>query len=152
MRGKKYLVLLTGVVQGLLSIGLGVYIDRHHASASNTPSLPVVIILMTLLALVNEIANGANFSLVPHCNPSSNGSMTGIVGAMGNLGGIFFAFVWRYQPQPFGRAFWIAGVVTIVRGRPYASQYRAHRTHYRTDCQCSSYRDKGTVPEWIQAE
>ncbi|KAI0804812.1 major facilitator superfamily domain-containing protein [Irpex lacteus] len=114
VRGKKYLVLLTGVIQGLFSIGLGVYIDHHHDSASNTPSLAVVITLMTLLALVNEIVNGANFSLVPHCNSRSNGSMTGIVGAMGNLGGVFFALVWRYQPQPFGRAFWISGAITIA--------------------------------------
>ncbi|KAI0086011.1 major facilitator superfamily domain-containing protein [Irpex rosettiformis] len=114
--GRKHLVLLAGVAQGLLSIGLGVYIDRHHhVSASSTPSLAVTIILLVLVALVNEIANGANFSLVPHCNPNSNGFMTGIVGAAGNLGGVWFALMWRYQPQPFGRAFWIAGVVTVVR-------------------------------------
>ena len=112
--GKNYLVLLTGVLQGLLSIGIGVYID-HNVSDAMTPPLPTIIALIVLVALFDEMANGANFSLVPHCNPDSNGFVTGIVGAMGNLGGIWFALVWRYQPHPFGRAFWIAGVISMVR-------------------------------------
>ena len=101
-------------MQGLLSIGIGVYID-HNVSDAKTPPLPTIIALIVLVALFDEMANGANFSLVPHCNPDSNGFVTGIVGAMGNLGGIWFALVWRYQPHPFGRAFWIAGVISMVR-------------------------------------
>lgn len=106
--GKKYLVLALGVLQGALSLAWGLYLDRHAAS------LAVVIVLMILTAAVDELGNGANFSLVPHCNPSSNGVMTGIVGAMGNLGGVWFALMFRFQPSPFGKAFWIAGVVTMV--------------------------------------
>ena len=101
-------------MQGLLSVGIGVYID-HNISGAMTPPLPTTIALIVLVALFDEMANGANFSLVPHCNPDSNGFVTGIVGAMGNLGGIWFALVWRYQPHPFGRAFWIAGVISMVR-------------------------------------
>lgn len=41
-------------------------------------------------------------------------SQTGLVGAMGNLGGIWFALLFRYKPRPFGEAFWIAGVVSVV--------------------------------------
>ena len=33
---------------------------------------------------------------------------------MGNLGGVWFALMFRYQPKPFGKAFWIAGTVSIV--------------------------------------
>lgn len=90
---------------------------------------------MVILATIDEIGNGANFSLVPHCNPKSNGFMvrslcflfvslflipitvcgqTGLVGAMGNLGGVWFALMFRFQPTPFGKTFWIAGTVTIV--------------------------------------
>lgn len=29
----------------------------------------VIIILIIILAMANEAANGVNFSLVPHCNP-----------------------------------------------------------------------------------
>ncbi|OCH89835.1 nitrate transporter [Obba rivulosa] len=107
--GKKYLTLTCGAIQGVISIGLGVYIDRH-----DNPKLAVVVVLFIIVAIFNEIANGANFSLVPHCNPNSNGFMTGIVGAMGNMGGVFYAIIFRFQPKPFGKAFWISGILTIV--------------------------------------
>lgn len=49
--------------------------------------------LIALMAIFCEMANGANFSLVPHCNPFNNGVMSGLVGGFGNLGGIFFALI-----------------------------------------------------------
>ncbi|KAF9239852.1 major facilitator superfamily domain-containing protein [Melanogaster broomeanus] len=107
--GKKYLMIALGVAQGLLSLGLGVYIDKH-----SEPSLTIIIVLFIILAMANEAANGANFSLVPHCNPCSNGFMTGIVGAMGNVGGVIFALVFRYQPAPAGRAFLTSGIIAMV--------------------------------------
>lgn len=73
-----------------------------------------MIVLMILTASFDELANGANFALVPHCNPGSNGIMTGIVGALGNAGGVFFALIFRFQATPLGRAFWISGIVTMV--------------------------------------
>jgi len=106
--GKKYLMISLGVAQGLVSVGLGVYIDsRDH------PSLAAIIGLIVILAMANEAANGVNFSLVPHCNPCSNGFMSGIVGAMGNMGGIIFALIFRFQPAPIGKAFWISGIIAL---------------------------------------
>lgn len=107
--GKKYLMIGLGVVQGLLSLGLGFYLDNYHH-----PPMAEVIVLLVVLAIANEATNGVNFSLVPHCNPSSNGFMNGIVGGMGSLGGIVFALVWRLQPSPVGRPFWICGIIAIV--------------------------------------
>jgi NNP family nitrate/nitrite transporter-like MFS transporter len=106
--GKKYLTIACGVVQGLFSVGLGLYIDSHPH-----PSLAVIIVIFVILALFNEVANGVNFSLVPHCNPNSNGFMTGIVGGMGNLGGVLFAIIFRFAPSPSGKAFWISGVIAV---------------------------------------
>ncbi|KAH7886819.1 major facilitator superfamily domain-containing protein [Phlebopus sp. FC_14] len=106
--GKKYLMISLGIVQGLFSLGLGLYIDGRAK-----PDLSIIIVLFSILAVINEAANGVNFSLVPHCNPYSNGFMSGIVGAMGNLGGIVFALVWRFQPVPAGKAFWISGVLAM---------------------------------------
>ncbi|KAL4248389.1 Nitrate/nitrite transporter [Abortiporus biennis] len=106
--GKKYLTLSLGIIQGCLSLGLGFYVDsKEH------PSLAIVIVLFTITAIFNEAGNGANFSLVPHCNPNSNGLMSGLVGAMGNLGGIIFALIFRFQPVPLGKAFWISGILSI---------------------------------------
>ncbi|KAG8731697.1 hypothetical protein FRC10_001569 [Ceratobasidium sp. 414] len=89
--GKKYFMLLCGFVEVATVIGIFV-----------------------VMAIFNEAGCGANFALVPHCNPYSNGLMSGIVGSMGNLGGIFFALVFRFQPAPLGKAFWICGIVIMV--------------------------------------
>lgn len=39
--------------------------------------------------------------------------MSGIVGGFGNLGGIIFALVFRFQPAT-GKAFWIIGAMSIA--------------------------------------
>jgi nitrate/nitrite transporter NarK len=39
---------------------------------------------------------------------------SGIVGGMGNLGGIVCALVFRLQPVPIGKAFWITGIIAMV--------------------------------------
>jgi len=81
--GKKYLMIFLGIAQGLLSLGIGVYIDNNHPSSCKHIFLSlwllckmltrnivtVVIVLIIILAMANEAANGVNFSLVPHCNP-----------------------------------------------------------------------------------
>ncbi|KAK7058497.1 hypothetical protein VNI00_002131 [Paramarasmius palmivorus] len=106
--GKKYLTIACGLLQGVLSLAWGFYIDSRP-----DPSLGIFILLMILCAIFNEAGNGANFALVPHCNPNSNGSMSGLVGAAGNGGGLIFALIFRFQPSPLGKAFWISGIVAI---------------------------------------
>lgn len=85
--GKKYLMIFCGIAQGLLSLGLGVYIDSHsHPSCKHTcfrvlfqtltrSIVAVIIVLIVILAMANEAANGVNFSLVPHCNPCKSKSL-----------------------------------------------------------------------------
>lgn len=68
-----------------------------------------------LMAVFCELANGANFALVPHCNSFNNGVMTGIVGAFGNVGGICFALIFRFSPlQSYSQAWWISGIFAMV--------------------------------------
>lgn len=86
--------------------------------------------VFAVAAIFSEIGNGANFSLVPHCNPFNNvssrrvsenafltntlqGVMSGIVGGFGNLGGIFFALIFRFQTAS-GKPFWIIGAIAIA--------------------------------------
>ncbi|KDQ57288.1 hypothetical protein JAAARDRAFT_70218 [Jaapia argillacea MUCL 33604] len=107
--GKKYLTITCGLLQGLMSIGLGLYMDSHPH-----PDLTVIIVFIVFMAIFNEVGNGANFALVPHCNPNSNGLMSGIVGACGNVGGILFAMIFRFQPTPAGKAFWISGAMALA--------------------------------------
>jgi len=127
--GKKYLTLGLGFGQGLVAIGLGVYILHHTTGAFSAtvataaanhgerPDLAVIMGLVTIMAVLNEMANGSNFSLVPHCNPYSNGVVSGIVGASGNLGGIIFALIFRFKGATFltlARPFWICGIIHVA--------------------------------------
>ncbi|CAE6377573.1 unnamed protein product [Rhizoctonia solani] len=111
--GKKWFMLLCGFLEGAMAIALGLYIEMHHTNGS-TPQLATIIGVFVIMAIFNEAGCGANFALVPHCNPYSNGLMSGIVGSMGNLGGIIFGLVFRFQPAPLGKAFWICGVIIVV--------------------------------------
>ncbi|THU96332.1 nitrate transporter [Dendrothele bispora CBS 962.96] len=106
--GKKYLMIACGFLQGAMSLAWGLYID-----STPNPSLGIFILLMVLCAIFCEAGNGANFALVPHCNPNSNGSMCGLVGAFGNVGGVIFALIFRFQTKPAGKAFWISGVFAM---------------------------------------
>ncbi|TFK99358.1 nitrate/nitrite porter [Pterulicium gracile] len=91
---KKWITLVLGVLQGVFTVGFGYYIHNLEH-----PDLGVVMGFIVLIAICNEMANGTNFSLVPHCNSYNNGVMSGLVGAFGNVGGIFFALIFRFQPH-----------------------------------------------------
>jgi NNP family nitrate/nitrite transporter-like MFS transporter len=45
---------------------------------------------------------------------SRTGIVSGITGASGNLGGIIFAIMFRYQGRAYGKTIWIIGVITIA--------------------------------------
>lgn len=40
--------------------------------------------------------------------------MSGVTGASGNLGGIVFAIIFRYNHKDYHKVFWIIGVMTIA--------------------------------------
>jgi len=40
--------------------------------------------------------------------------MSGLVGSFGNLGGIIFGLVFRFQTESHRRAFWIMRVISIA--------------------------------------
>ena len=51
------------------------------------------------------------------------GLMTGVTGAAGDLGGIFFLLIARYNGQNYGKVFWIIGVF-IIAGNALVSWIR----------------------------
>jgi NNP family nitrate/nitrite transporter-like MFS transporter len=53
----------------------------------------------------------SNISLV---HPYANGVVSGAVGAIGNLGGIVGAIIFRYNGVNYGTGIWILGVISIV--------------------------------------
>jgi NNP family nitrate/nitrite transporter-like MFS transporter len=74
--------------------------------------------LIAGMAFFLEAGNGANFSLVPHVHPHANGIVSGVTGAAGNLGGIIFAIIFRFDVTGklahYGRSMWIVGVMTMA--------------------------------------
>ncbi|MFZ5814499.1 MAG: MFS transporter [Bacillota bacterium] len=97
-----------------------------------SPALPVFTLSVTLLALALGIGNGAVFKLVPHFFPGRTGAVTGMVGAMGGLGGFFPPLVMgmvRDQMGSYALGFiglaaftllCITGVVALTRRRSRA--------------------------------
>ncbi|KAK4703292.1 MFS transporter, NNP family, nitrate/nitrite transporter, partial [Phenoliferia sp. Uapishka_3] len=113
VKGKKHFTVILGILQGAFSLGMGLY-QRNIYLAGNLPSLNTQMGFIVLMAVFCEMANGANFALVPHCNAFNNGFMSGLVGGMGNLGGIFFALIFRLHPQQsFSAAWWISGIFAM---------------------------------------
>ena len=43
-----------------------------------------------------------------------SGIVSGVTGAAGNLGGIVFAIIFRFNGVNYGKVFWIIGVITIA--------------------------------------
>lgn len=48
------------------------------------------------------------------CANKHPGILSGLVGASGNLGGVIFAIIFRYNGTHYARTFWIMGIIVIV--------------------------------------
>ncbi|KAH8675807.1 nitrite transporter [Xylariales sp. PMI_506] len=103
---KKAWIVGLGVVTGALLVIIGKLDPRDQATMFG---------LVTALAFFLEAGNGANFALVPHVHPHSNGVVSGVTGAGGNLGGIAFAVVFRFMGSgtDYAKGFWVIGVIMI---------------------------------------
>ncbi|KAK3214009.1 hypothetical protein GRF29_28g1787169 [Pseudopithomyces chartarum] len=101
---KKFWIHFVGVMSGAFLIVIGKLDPKE---------LDTMMGLIALMAVFLEAGNGANFALVPHVHPHANGIVSGLVGASGNLGGIIFAIIFRYNGTHYARVFWIMGCIII---------------------------------------
>jgi NNP family nitrate/nitrite transporter-like MFS transporter len=101
---KKAWIVFVGVVSGAFLIAIGLTDPQSHTMMFG---------LIAGMAFFLEAGNGANFALVPHVHPKSNGVLSGIVGAIGNMGGVCFAVLFRFHGTNYEESFWIAGVMII---------------------------------------
>ncbi|KAJ2967093.1 hypothetical protein NUW58_g10518 [Xylaria curta] len=69
---KKIWIVVCGLLTGAFLIVIG-RLDPH--------SFPLMLGLVSLMALFLEAGNGANFGLVPHVHPQANGVVSGTTGA-----------------------------------------------------------------------
>ncbi len=70
----------------LLSMLLGV-IAVAYATCATLPTLPVVVVVLSVLMLCLGLGNGAVFQMVPQRFAREIGLVTGVVGAIGGIGG-----------------------------------------------------------------
>lgn len=98
---KKYWYAFLCAMQGVMALLFGLL---------DSTSATVMVLGICLIAIPMDAANGAAYSLLPHVNPQINGVLSGIVGASGNLGGIFFSVAFRYTGPGYAKGIWIIGV------------------------------------------
>lgn len=103
--GKKFLLHGLAIITGAFQIAIGLTNPKTHNNMFG---------LIAGMAFFLDAGNGANFSLVPHVHPYANGIVSGCTGATGNLGGIIFAIIFRYNNNDYAKVFWIIGIITIA--------------------------------------
>ena len=102
---KKILLVFLGVIMGVFQLAMGLSDPKDESTMFG---------LTAGLAFFLEACNGANFALVPHVHSFANGIVSGTVGGLGNLGGIIFAVIFRYNGYHYARSLWIIGVICIA--------------------------------------
>jgi MFS transporter, NNP family, nitrate/nitrite transporter len=99
----------------LLSVLLG-GIAASYLAASRLPALtPMVVILVAAMVCLG-LGNGAVFQLVPQCFRRQIGVATGVVGAIGGLGGFMLPTMlgqFKQHTGSFGTGFVVLGTVAL---------------------------------------
>jgi MFS transporter, NNP family, nitrate/nitrite transporter len=78
---------------------------------ANTKSLGLAIVIMTIFSLFVQAAEGTTFGIVPYIDPPATGSISGIVGAGGNVGAVSFGF--GFRQLSYKSAFYIMGFTIL---------------------------------------
>jgi MFS transporter, NNP family, nitrate/nitrite transporter len=103
MRGKGLLLASMLLLEG---VGLIIF------SQSNT--LILAIASMLTFAMFLKMANGTTYAIVPFINKQNLGTVSGIVGAGGNLGGMLFGFLFKMESITYAQAFYYIGFAVIA--------------------------------------
>jgi NNP family nitrate/nitrite transporter-like MFS transporter len=83
---------------------------------SKINSLPWAVFSMLSFALFLKMANGATYSVVPFINRKAIGTVSGIVGAGGNVGAVLAGFLFASEKLGYRESFLIIGVTVVVVG------------------------------------
>ncbi len=110
--GNVYGIKGKGLLLGLFLVLEGVAITFFAKSGS----LPMAIVSMLIFALFLKMANGSTYSIVPFINKKAIGSVSGIVGAGGNLGAMLAGFLFKAKSLSYADAFLYIGIAVAVIG------------------------------------
>ncbi|PWW79549.1 nitrate transporter [Tuber magnatum] len=101
---KKWWLVFIGCMQGVFCLAIGILNPHNEATMFG---------LVAGLAFFMDASNGANFAIVPHVHPFANGILSGVIGAAGNLGGVIFSIIFRYNGVKYDRVIMITGAICI---------------------------------------
>lgn len=105
LKGKGWLL------AALLSLeGIGIILFAQ------TGSLVFAVVAMLGFAFFLKMANGATYAIVPFVDARNIGSVAGIVGAGGNLGGVLAGFLFKSEEITYTEAFFYIGVAVAGIG------------------------------------
>lgn len=110
--GRSYGIKGKGLILGILLLLEGIGISLF--ATSNT--LLLAIITMLLFALFLKMANGCTYGIVPFINKDNIGSVSGIVGAGGNIGAMLVGFLFKSETLSYADAFQYIGIGVFVIG------------------------------------
>ena len=79
---------------------------------ANTKGLGSSVVVMVIFSIAVQASEGTTFGIVPYISPPATGSVTGIVGAGGNVGAVLFGLAFRQYD--FNQAFIIMGGTVLV--------------------------------------
>jgi NNP family nitrate/nitrite transporter-like MFS transporter len=100
MRGRLALQAFVLIGNGVFCIGFG-----------RSSSLSLAVFILVVFSLFCQAGCGTSFGIAPYINPKATGSITGIIGAGGNIGAVCFGLVFKYLGDDYG--FDIMGGITI---------------------------------------
>lgn len=110
--GRSYGMKGKGMILGILLLLEGIGISLF--ATSNT--LLLAIITMLLFALFLKMANGCTYGIVPFINKDNIGSVSGIVGAGGNIGAMLVGFLFKSETLSYADAFQYIGIGVFLIG------------------------------------
>ena len=105
MRGKGWLLAAFLIMEG---IGIALF--------AQTGSLTMAVVAMLGFAMFLKMANGATYAIVPFVDTKNVGSVAGIVGAGGNLGGVLAGFLFKSETISYAQAFLYIGLAVAAVG------------------------------------
>jgi NNP family nitrate/nitrite transporter-like MFS transporter len=120
--GIRYGLRARATLLGLLLVLEGVAL----AAFAKAAGLGGAVVLLVVFSLFVEMACGATFSVVPFINRSALGSVSGIVGAGGNLGAVLAGLLFRSEQISTAEAFFYLGLaVTCCAGPAFLVRFSA---------------------------
>lgn len=115
--------------KGLLLGGLLLLEGIGISFFAQSQTLGMAILAMLLFALFLKMANGSTYGIVPFINKDAIGTVSGIVGAGGNLGAMLVGFLFKSESLTYADAFHYIGIgVAVIGLLVFITRFRTSQT------------------------